>query len=74
MLPKRPPRFWISALAVGQSPAFLAHQYALSMDGPATVVLGVKNREELRECVAAEAAGPMDLALVEHIDVSVGRA
>lgn len=61
------------AAEVGQSPAFLAHQYALSMDGPATVVLGVKNREELRECVAAEAAGPMDLALVQHIDVAVGR-
>lgn len=62
------------AIEVGQSPAFLAHQYALSIDGPATIVLGVKNREELRECVAAEAAGPMDPALMARIDAAVGRA
>ena len=61
------------AAEVGQSPAFLAHQYALSMDGPATVVLGVKNREELRECVAAEAAGPMDPTLIQRIDAAIGR-
>lgn len=62
------------AAEVGQSPAFLAHQYALSMDGPSTIVLGVKNREELRECVAADAAGPMDPALILRIDEAVGRA
>ena len=61
------------AAETGRSPAFLAHQYALSMDGVATVVLGVKNREELRECVEAEAAGPMDAALVDRIDRAVGR-
>lgn len=61
------------AQEVGLSPAFLAHQYALTMDGPSTVVLGVKNREELRECVAAEAAGPMAPALIERIDRAVGR-
>jgi aryl-alcohol dehydrogenase-like predicted oxidoreductase len=59
------------ASEVGRSPAFLAHQYSLSMEGPATVVLGVKNREELRECVAAEAAGPMDPALIQLIDQAV---
>ena len=58
---------------VGQTPAFLAHQYALSMDGPSTIVLGVKNRDELRECVAAEAAGPMEPALMARIDAAVGR-
>jgi len=61
------------AAEVGLSPAFLAHQYALSMDGPATVVLGVKNRTELRECIAAEAAGPMDPGLIQRIDQAVGR-
>lgn len=61
------------AAEVGQTPAFLAHQYALSIDGPATVVLGVKNRDELRECVAAEAAGPMDPELMARIDAAVGR-
>ena len=57
----------------GQTAAFLAHRYALSMEGVSTVVLGVKNREELRECVEAEAAGPLDPALVARIDAAVGR-
>ena len=61
------------AAEVGQPPAFLAHQYALSMDGPSTIVLGVKNRDELRECVAAEEAGPMDPSLMARIDRAVGR-
>jgi aryl-alcohol dehydrogenase-like predicted oxidoreductase len=61
------------ATEVGQSPAFLAHQYALTMEGPSTVVLGVKNRTELRECVAADAAGPMAPALMQRIDQAVGR-
>lgn len=43
----------------GVSAAFLAHRYALSMPDLATVVLGVKNRAELEECLAAEAAGPL---------------
>jgi aryl-alcohol dehydrogenase-like predicted oxidoreductase len=60
------------AKEIGQSPAFLAHQYALSMDGPATIVLGVKNREELHECLSAEAAGPMDPKLIQRIDQAVG--
>src|SRR5215207_407147 len=44
---------------LGQTPATLAHRYALSVRGVATVVLGVKNRAELAEVVAAEAAGPL---------------
>ncbi|HTE62594.1 MAG TPA: aldo/keto reductase, partial [Solirubrobacteraceae bacterium] len=43
----------------GESPALLAHRYALTMPELATVVLGVKNRAELEECIAAEAAGPL---------------
>ncbi len=61
------------AAGEGQSAAFLAHRYALSMEGVSTVVLGVKNREELRECIAAEAAGPLDPALMASIDLAVGR-
>jgi len=61
------------AAELRQTPAFLAHQYALSIDGPSTIVLGVKNREELRECIAAEGDGTMDLALSRRIDVAVGR-
>ncbi len=43
----------------GTSPAVLAHRYALSVPGVSTVILGVKNRAELVECLAAEAAGPL---------------
>jgi aryl-alcohol dehydrogenase-like predicted oxidoreductase len=56
------------AAGLGVSPAFLAHQYALSMAGLSTVVLGVKNREELRECLDAEAAGPLPADVVQGID------
>jgi aryl-alcohol dehydrogenase-like predicted oxidoreductase len=47
------------AAEIGETPAALAHRYALSVPGVATVVLGVKNRVELQECVAAEARGPL---------------
>ena len=58
---------------LGESPAALAHRYALSMPGVSTVVLGVKNREELRECVEAEARGPLDAEVISRIDAAVGR-
>ncbi|GAB7051840.1 aldo/keto reductase [Catenuloplanes indicus] len=47
------------AAELGESPAALAHRWALTAPGVATVVLGVKNRDELAECVAAEARGPL---------------
>ena len=56
------------ARETGESPASLAHRYALTMPGVSTVVLGVKNRQELRECVEAEAKGPLPPDLVAHID------
>jgi len=52
-------------------PALLAHRYALGIPGVDTVVLGVKNREELRECLAAATAGPLPPALIARIDASV---
>ena len=55
----------------GVSAAYLAHLYALSMPGVDTLVLGVKNREELTECLAAEAAEPMSAELIAAIDASV---
>jgi aryl-alcohol dehydrogenase-like predicted oxidoreductase len=61
------------AASLGATPALLAHRYALSMDGVDTVVLGVKNRDELRECLAAEAAGPLPAETIAAIDHSVGR-
>ena len=62
------------AAEIGKSAAYLAHQYALSIEGVSTVVLGVKNRGELRECIAAAAAAPMDPDLMDRIDKAVGRA
>ena len=49
-------------------PALVAHQYALDMDGVDTVVLGVKNRAELAQCVEAEALGPLPADLRARID------
>ena len=62
------------ARELGESPAALAHRYALSMPGISTVVLGVKNREELRECVGAESRGPLDAELMARIDAAVAGA
>lgn len=57
---------------LGLAPAFLAHRYALSLDID-TLVLGVKNRQELGECVDAAAAGPLPTELLTRIDQSVDR-
>jgi aryl-alcohol dehydrogenase-like predicted oxidoreductase len=53
---------------IGVAPAMLAHQYALAMAGVDTVVLGVKNRVELDQCLAAEAAPDLEPALIDRID------
>jgi aryl-alcohol dehydrogenase-like predicted oxidoreductase len=52
----------------GLDPALVAHRYALGMDGVDTLILGVKNRAELRQCLEAEALGPLDAAQVARID------
>ena len=52
---------------MGENPAVIAHRYALSLDID-TLVLGVKNRPELAECVAAAAAGPLPTELIASID------
>lgn len=62
------------ARELGESTAALAHRYALSMPGIDTVVLGVKNRAELRDCLAAEAEGPLAPAVLAEIDARVARA
>ena len=59
------------AQEIGETPSFLAHQYALAMDGVDTVVLGVKNRAELDECLRAESAAPLSTDMIEAIDQSV---
>jgi aryl-alcohol dehydrogenase-like predicted oxidoreductase len=60
----------IRALAgsLGLSTAALAHRYALTMTGVDSVVLGVKNRVELAECLDAEAAGPLAVDVMAAID------
>ena len=52
----------------GEDPAYIAHRYALGIEGVDTVVLGVKNRAELGQCVAAEAAGPLEPDRLAAID------
>ena len=42
-----------------ENPAIVAHRYALALPID-TLVLGVKNRAELRECVRAAERGPLD--------------
>jgi aryl-alcohol dehydrogenase-like predicted oxidoreductase len=51
----------------GEPAAVLAHRYALTLPELATVVLGVKNRTELAECLAAEGAGPLDEETLQAI-------
>jgi aryl-alcohol dehydrogenase-like predicted oxidoreductase len=58
------------AAQLGATPAALAHRYALAL-GVDTLVLGVKNRIELAECVAAAAAGPLPPELIALVDQSV---
>jgi aryl-alcohol dehydrogenase-like predicted oxidoreductase len=55
---------------LGANPAVIAHRYALSLDID-TLVLGVKNRQELAECVAAADAGPLPRELIARIDAAV---
>ena len=56
--------------SLGENPAILAHRYALSLPID-TLVLGVKNRQELAECIAAAEAGPLPPDLIARIDASV---
>jgi aryl-alcohol dehydrogenase-like predicted oxidoreductase len=67
----RADRFRQLAAELNTTPAKLAHQYALTMDGVDTVVLGVKNREELLECIEAEAQADLSTEIVALIDETV---
>jgi aryl-alcohol dehydrogenase-like predicted oxidoreductase len=71
---RRAAPFRTLAKEIGESAAALAHRYALSIPGVATVVLGVKNRAELRECLAAAERGPLAPDLIARIDAGVNRA
>lgn len=56
---------------LGEDPAIIAHRYALSMDAVDTVILGVKNRQELDACLDAEAEGPLAPELIDEIDALI---
>ncbi|MBO0735734.1 MAG: aldo/keto reductase [Alphaproteobacteria bacterium] len=60
------------AAELAVTPAALAHRYALSLDID-TLVLGVKNRRELAECIAAAEAGPLPEELIARVDQTVDR-
>lgn len=53
---------------LGEDPAMIAHRYALGMAGVDTVILGVKNRAELAQCLDAERQGPLPAEIVARID------
>lgn len=53
---------------LGEDPALLAHRYAVAMDGVDTVILGVKNREELQGVVDAVNMAPLEDGLRAKID------
>jgi len=44
------------------------------MAGVDTVVLGVKNRAELRDCLAAEASGPLSPDVADQIATRLSRS
>ena len=52
----------------GEDPAIVAHRYALAMPGVDTVVLGVKNREELAGCLEAAERGALSGEEMAQID------
>ncbi len=58
---------------LGVNPAVIAHRYALALDID-TLVLGVKNRAELAECIAAAEAGPLPAEMMARIDAAVDRS
>ena len=53
---------------MGQSPAILAHRYALSIPKISSVILGVKNRSELKDCIDAEIKGSLKLEEIKTLE------
>ena len=56
------------AADLGQDPAVLAHRYTLAMSGVDTVILGVKNRNELKVLVDGVNEGALDEEIIKKID------
>ena len=60
--------FRVLAEEWGESPASLAHRYALSSSKVSSVILGVKNRIELEECINAEKSGNLTTEEIDTIE------
>ena len=54
------------------NPSILAHRYALSVEKVSSVILGVKNRKELLDCIEAESLGELDQGQISEIDSAMG--
>jgi len=50
-----------------ESPASLAHRFALSVQKVSSVILGIKNRKELQECIDAESKGKLSSYQMETL-------
>ena len=55
------------------NPSILAHRYALSVKEVSSVILGVKNRAELLDCVEAESLGKLSQDQIKKIDTALSR-
>ncbi len=53
---------------INENPASLAHRYALSANKVGSVILGVKNRKELVECIEAEEKGLLDEDMISKLE------
>ena len=54
------------------NPSILAYRYALSIEKVSSVILGVKNRKELLDCIEAESLGELDQGQIREIDTVMG--
>jgi aryl-alcohol dehydrogenase-like predicted oxidoreductase len=52
----------------GDTPSHLAHRYALSIHKISSIILGVKNRKELLECLDAELMEPLTQEEIDQIN------
>ena len=55
------------------NPSILAHRYALSAEKVSSVILGVKNRAELLDCIEAESLGKISKDQNSKIDTALSR-
>ena len=55
------------------NPSILAHRYALSAEKVSSVILGVKNRAELLDCIEAESLGELNQDQISTIDTALSK-